>query len=139
MMAMEQDPRRVALVFTRVRAIFGLAMLVAPGPAGKACLGSGAGGPAARALTRMLGARDVVLGIGSLSAVKEGRHGPEWLGMSAIADGVDAAVCLFAPKLGWRARVVGVLAALFAGFGLKLARDIADERDAAASAASIVT
>ena len=136
---MEKDPGSVALVFTRVRAVVGLALLVAPGASGRAWLGSGAGSAAARAVTRMLGSRDVVLGIGSLSAIKEGRHGPEWLGMAAIADGVDAAVCLFAPKLGWRARVVGVVAAMSAGFGLKLARDLADRRDAEAAAAAAVT
>lgn len=131
---MEQDPRRIAVVFTRVRAVVGLALVVAPGAAGRAWLGADATSAAARAVTRMLGSRDVVLGIGSLTAVKEGRHGSEWLGMSAVADAADAAVCLFAPKLGWRARVVGVVAALSAGFGLKLARDIADRRDAAAAA-----
>jgi len=136
MSAMEEDPRNIAIVFTRARAVVGLALMAAPGWAGRAWLGAGAAGPAARAVTRMLGSRDVVLGVGSLSAIKEGRHGPEWLGMSAVADGVDAAVCLFAPKLGWRARIVGVVAALSAGFGLKLARDIADRRDAASDAAS---
>lgn len=137
---MDQDPRSIAIVFTRARAVVGLTLMAVPGSAGRAWLGSGAAGPAARAVTRMLGSRDVVLGVGSLNAIKEGRHGPEWLGMSAIADGVDAAVCLFAPKLGWRARVVGVVAALSAGFGLKMARDLADRRNAAAAqAASAVT
>lgn len=133
---MEQDPRTTALVFTRVRVVAGLVLVAAPGLSGRAWLGAGATGPAARATTRMLGSRDVVLGVGSLNAIKEGRHGPEWLGMSAIADGVDAAVCLFGPNLGWRARVVGVFAALSAGFGLKLARDMADRRDSAVAAAA---
>lgn len=133
---MEQDLRSTALVFTRTRAVAGLALLVAPATSARSWLGSGAAGPAPRALARMMGARDVVLGVGSLSAIKEGSHGPEWLGMAAVADAVDAAVCLFSPRLGWRARVVGVVAALSAGFGLKLARDLADERDAAAAAAA---
>ncbi len=136
---MEQDLRSTALVFTRTRAVAGLALLVAPATSARSWLGAGATGPTTRAVARMMGARDVVLGIGSLSAIKEGSHGPEWLGMSAIADGVDAAVCLFSPKLGWHARVVGVVAALSAGFGLKLARDLADERTAADAAAANAT
>lgn len=136
---MQEDLRRTVLVFTRARALLGLVMLSAPAVARGSGLGLGATGPGAAALTRMLGGRDVVLGVGSLNAVKEGRHGAEWLGMAAVADGIDAAVCLFSPNLGWRARVVGVLAGLCAGFGLKLARDLADERDVAPLAATAVT
>lgn len=128
---MQTATRDLALTHCRARSVVGLGLMVVPGLLGRAWLGRGGGTPATRAGLRMMGARDVVLGVGALTATKEGSHGPEWLGMAAVADAVDAVVCLVTPKLGWRARVVGLVAAASALLGLRLARDLADEREAA--------
>ncbi|GIU90246.1 MAG: hypothetical protein KatS3mg010_1345 [Acidimicrobiia bacterium] len=50
----------------------------------------------------MMGARDVVLGLGALTAVKERTQDAEWLAMGAVADAVDAAVSLAAPGISRR-------------------------------------
>lgn len=128
---MQTATRDLAITLTRARAILGLGLLVVPGVLGRAWLGRGGGAPATRAGLRMTGARDVVLGVGALTAIKEGAHGPEWMSMAAVADGVDAAVCLVSPGIGWRARIVGLVAGASAVLGLRLARDLADEREAA--------
>lgn len=128
---MQTATRDLAITFNRARAILGLGLLLVPGALGRAWLGRGSGAPAARAGLRMMGARDVVLGVGGLTAIKEGAHGPEWMSMAAVADGVDAAVCLVSPGIPKRARVVGLIAAAAAVLGLRLARDLADEREAA--------
>lgn len=128
---MQTATRDLAITLTRARAILGLGLLVIPGALGRAWLGRAGGAPATRAGLRMLGARDAVLGVGTLTAIKEGAHGPEWMSMAAVADGVDAAVCLVSPGIPKRTRIVGLIAAASAVLGLRLARDLADEREAA--------
>lgn len=127
---MQTATRDLAMTFTRARAILGLGLLLVPGALGRAWLGRGSGAPAARAGLRMMGARDIVLGVGGITAIKEGAHGPEWMSMAAVADGFDAAVCLVSPGIPKRARIVGLIAAASAVLGLRLARDLADEREA---------
>ena len=76
----------------------------------------------------MLGVRDLVLGIGAITSVKEHTHDAEWVSMGAVADGVDALVGLFTPGLPARARLMGVVAAGSAAVGMLVARELADER-----------
>jgi hypothetical protein len=128
------DNRQAALVLARGRAVLGLVALALPGVVNRAWLGAGAATPHAKALTRALGARDVVLGIGALTSVKENTQGPEWLSMGAVADGVDAIVSLFVRGAPRRTKLVALLAAGGAVAGLKLSRDLADERAAEQSA-----
>lgn len=127
---MDVDSRQLAVYTARARVVAGAALLVAPGLVGRLWLGPGGASPVARALGRAVGIRDVVLGVGALTALRESDHGPEWVGMGAVGDGVDAAVSLFAPGLSWRARLVAPVIAVVAGFNLKLARDLDDARRA---------
>ena len=55
----------------------------------------------------------------------------EWVGMSALVDGIDAAVLLLTPRLPVRARLLGLVAAGGAIAGLIVARALADEHDQA--------
>jgi hypothetical protein len=124
------DTRQSALVLARGRAILGLASIALPGAGNRLALGQGATTPWMRGLWRMIGARDFVLGVGALTSVKEQTQGPEWISMGAVADAVDALVLLTVPGGSKRARVTGVLAAASAVVGLKVARDLADQRAA---------
>jgi hypothetical protein len=120
------DRRQLAVLLARGRVIIGLGALVAPGLVIRVFMGEST--TTARALTRMLGARDVALGVGAITTLKERTQDAEWVSMGAVADGVDALVGLFTPGLTVRARLMGVVAAGSAALGLEAARRLADER-----------
>jgi hypothetical protein len=124
----ELDRRQVAILIARGRVVIGLGALVAPGLAVRMLMGEST--PTTRTLTRMLGARDLALGIGAVNSVKERTQDAEWVSMGAVADGVDALAGLFTPGLPVRARLMGAVAAGAAAVGLKLSRELADERAA---------
>jgi hypothetical protein len=125
------DSRQFALVLSRGRAVIGLSALFLPGLVNRAWFGQKAT-PHAKALTRLLGVRDVVLGVGALTSVKEQTQGPEWLSMGAVADGVDALVTLFLRDAPKRSRLLAAGAAGSAVVAMVLARDLADQRAAVA-------
>jgi hypothetical protein len=76
----------------------------------------------------MLGARDLALGAGAVTSIKEKTHDAEWVGMGAIVDIADGVALLATRRLPVRARFIGI-GALGAGvLGLFLARKLADER-----------
>jgi hypothetical protein len=122
------DSRQLALAIARGRAVLGLVGLVLPGLLNRSFLGAGAATPHAKALMRMAGIRDVALGVGALTSIKENTQGPEWLSMGALADGVDALALLLVRGAPRRARLVSLGAAATAVATLKLSRDLADER-----------
>jgi hypothetical protein len=125
------DLRRSALYVSRSRVGIGLVMMAAPRLALAPVYGAGAGEPTAKALARMMGAREAVLGAGGAIAVGE-RHGSaNWISMIALADGVDAVVNLTARSFGWRGRVLGVVAATSCVAHLVLAKRLAAEVDTA--------
>lgn len=129
---MDTDPRTLAAALARGRIVVGLVMLVAPGLVLRGWLRRVT--PEARAVGRMMGARDLVLGLGALTSVKERTQDAEWLSMGAAADAVDAFVSLAAPGISRRGRLVALVAAGAAASGLWLARTFADERARAAEA-----
>jgi hypothetical protein len=128
------DHRQVALVLARTRACVGIVCLVLPGVAGRLWLGART--PASRTLLRLTGARDLALGLGAITTVKEATMAPEWLGMAAMVDAADAAVVLAAPGLPLRARLSGVAAAAAAVVGMRTAKSLAAARARAAEAAA---
>lgn len=72
-----------------LRAGIGAALFTFPGLSARVWLGEGARGPTARIAMRALGAREVVLGIGLLTAL-EGRRDPEtWIEAGALCDVAD--------------------------------------------------
>ena len=124
------DLRQSALYLSRMRVGLGLVMIASPRLAFGPVYGAGAGELAARALGRMMGAREAVLGAGGAIAVSERRASANWISMIAMADGVDAVVNLASRSLGWRGRVLGVIAAASSVAHLVVARQLAAEVDA---------
>jgi len=133
------DDRQLALVLGRARAVVGLVLVVFPSLVGRLWLGRGATAPAARATLRMLGARDLVLGIGAITTVKESTSGPEWVGTGAVVDGVDAVAMLITPGLPKRARLSVLVPAAAAVLAIRCAKALAAERDEAAQAVVAAT
>jgi hypothetical protein len=125
---MDLDTRTAALVLARSRAVVGLVLLFVPGLAARLWFGESS--PRIRALLRMVGVRDLILGVGALTTVKERTQDAEWIGMGAIADAVDGVVTLTTSRLPFRGRLVGPTALGSAVLGIKLARDLADAREA---------
>ena len=124
---MPTDPRTLALVLARGRVVFGLVALVLPGLMARLILG--ASSPYSRALLRMVGVRDVALGIGAITNLKTAAQDAEWVSMGAIADGGDALAFLVAP-IGFRRFTNGLFSASAAVLGLAVSRQLADERTA---------
>jgi len=122
------DARTVALMLARGRVAVGAIACALPGLA--AAVAPGEGRSSTRALARMAGGRDLALGLGALTSVKERTQDAEWVGMGAAVDIVDGLALLLTRGLPARARLVG-LGALGAGVaGLVAARALADERTA---------
>lgn len=130
---MELDARTVALMLARGRVVVGLVATALPGLAVRGAPGAIEGG-GARAIGRMAGARDLALGAGAITCLKERTQDAEWVGMGAAVDLVDGVSLLLTRGLPVRARLIG-LGALGAGVvGLGAARMLADERVATAVA-----
>jgi hypothetical protein len=123
------DTKQLGAYISRARVGLGLAAMVAPGPTLAVVVGGGPSNTGARAMVRMLGVRDSVLGAGGSIAIGQRSGGGDWLSMMALCDAFDALVMLATPGLPKRARLIGVLAAKSAVAHLYLARQIAaDER-----------
>jgi len=120
------DHRGVAVVLARARVGVGAALLVSAGLSARVTLGRS--NREGRVALRLAGARDLALGLGALTSVKERTQDAEWVSMGALVDGLDAMVLLATPKLPLRARVVGVAAAATAVAGWRLSQHLADER-----------
>ena len=75
----------------RGRIALGLTALVAPTLAGGLMIGKDGSRGGAKLLSRMVGARDVALGLGTVIALDRGAPVRGWLEASALADGADAA------------------------------------------------
>jgi hypothetical protein len=125
------DTRSTALLLARGRAVIGLVLLVIPGLPARVWFGESS--PRVRALLRMMGVRDLILGVGALTTLKERTQDAEWVGVGAFADAVDGLVTLTTPRLPLRSRLLGPTALGSALVGIKLARDLADAREAAPS------
>jgi hypothetical protein len=130
---MELDQRTIALVLARARAINGLVMLAVPGIVGRALFGKAGAQPVARATLRLVGVRDLVLGVGAITTLKEHTMDAEWVGMGAVSDAVDGAVSLLTPGLPLRTRFVSLVGGGAAAVGIVAARALADERPKAAT------
>jgi hypothetical protein len=126
---MDLDHRQLSLILARARAINGLVMLAAPGLVGRVLFGEAGGHPVSRALVRLVGVRDLVLGVGAITTLKEHTMDAEWVGMGALADAVDGVVALITPGLPARTRLVSLVGGGAAISGLMAARALADERN----------
>ena len=125
---MDLDHRQLSLILARGRAINGLVLLIVPGLVGRALLGDVGGTPVSRALLRMVGVRDLVLGVGAITTLKEHTMDAEWVGMGAVADAIDGAALLLTPGLPARSRLASFAGVGAAVSGILSARVLADER-----------
>jgi hypothetical protein len=126
------EAKTLSLVLARARVVLGLIASVLPGVA--ALVVPGERRASTRALARMIGARDVALGVGAITSVKEGTHDAEWVGMGAVVDLADGLALLVTRGLPARARLAGLGALGLGAVGLLAARTLADARDARESA-----
>jgi uncharacterized protein YjeT (DUF2065 family) len=130
---MNVEPRTVALVLARGRVIFGIAALLVPGLLARVVLGTSTA--PSRALLRMVGIRDVALGVGAITNLKEANQDAEWVSMGALSDGGDAVAMVLGTR-GSRRVANGLFAAGAAAVGLWCARELADRRAAGSEARS---
>jgi len=132
------DHRTNVLGIARGRIVMGLAMLVLPGVVLRLLFGRHASTPTARVMARMFGAREVVLGVGTVTSVKERTQDAEWTGACAVADAVDGLVLAFAPGVPKRSRPMSIVGVSAAVLGMQAARAFADERTSADTEAALL-
>lgn len=89
------DDAKLALVLARARMSIGVAAVAAPGFGARALSGRTESG-IEPVLTRMLGARDLALGMGTVIALDRGAPVRGWLEASAMADTADCVSSLLA-------------------------------------------
>lgn len=77
------------------RAALGAGFIVMPGLLGKLWIGDEAETPGAKLLIRAVGVRDLVLGVGILSALR-GRGARTWVQAAALSDAVDVTAAAIA-------------------------------------------
>ena len=92
------EPRDIAVALSRGRIAIGAAALAAPGLASRVMFGRDGAGPGTRAFARMLGGRDVALGLGVVIALDRGAPVRGWLEACVLADSVDLASCIVAGR-----------------------------------------
>jgi hypothetical protein len=119
--------RQQAAYIARSRVGLGLVTLAFPGAVAGACFGRAANTPTGRAITRLTGARDAVIGAGGSISAGQGVGGADWLSMSALVDALDGVIMLASPGLPKRARLVGLAALGSAGYHLMLSKQLAAE------------
>ena len=91
-------PRDVAIGLAGGRIVIGVVSLLAPGLVGRAMMGAKGDLGGTRLLLRVVGARDLALGIGVLAALNRDTPARGWLRASAAVDGLDAAGALVARR-----------------------------------------
>ena len=76
----DEQTQKAALVFARGRSLLGLGLTLVPGTATKIGVGKSSG--PASALMRMVGVRDLAIGLGAVAGVRGGpRHRSGWAGV----------------------------------------------------------
>jgi hypothetical protein len=90
------EGRDLAVILARGRIAIGVVSLSAPGLVGRTVAGRAGSEGGTRLFARMVGARDLGLGLGVLVALDRGAPVRGWLEASAVVDGIDAAACLLA-------------------------------------------
>jgi len=115
----------------------GLAMTLVPSVMLRIMFGRHASTKSARVMARMFGAREIVLGVGTVTSVKERTQDAEWTSACAVADAVDGLVMAFSPGVPRRSRPAALVGGVAALLGMQAARSFADERTAARTQAAL--
>ena len=111
------------------RIAIGLVSLLAPGFVGRTMTGRDGSGGGTRLFARMVGARDLGLGLGLLVALNRGAPARGWLEASAVVDGIDTTACLLAREHIRTSVLPGAVG--LAGAGALLSAWLARQPDAA--------
>jgi hypothetical protein len=90
------EARDLAVGVAGGRIAIGVVSLLAPGLVGRAMIGPAGNAGGTRLFLRVVGARDLGLGVGVLVALDRGAPVRGWLVASAVVDGIDAGACLLA-------------------------------------------
>jgi hypothetical protein len=130
---MDDRTRSTVRAIALGRLAIGVSALALPGLVGRAWIGATGGGRGVKALVRALGARDVVIAIGTLIALDDQRPVGHWLWFGAAVDAVDAgATLLAAGNIPMRSLVsVVTMAGAGAATEVKLAQLTEGEAEAA--------
>jgi hypothetical protein len=120
------EGRDAAIAMGRGRIALGVTGLLAPAAVASFMIGRDGSRGGSRLLSRLIGGRDIALGLGTVIALDRGAPVRGWLEAAALADGVDAAACLLAREHMPRRASTGVvvLASAAAGVGMWLAREL---------------
>ena len=118
------DDKQKAMVFGAIRAGVGAGLVAAPGFAGRVWVGPGADGPGSKVFARAIGARDLLLGLRTMTAVRSEREARHWLTSGYAADVADVAATLVAWRnlTPGRRVVMPVVAAAVGALGYLAAR-----------------
>lgn len=92
--------RSLSAALAAARIAFGSALLLAPGPFARPWIGRPADDPRTQVVSRGLGIRDVVLGVGGLLSLRRPQAGSArwWCAAQATSDTVDALATLAAGR-----------------------------------------
>ena len=90
------EGRNLAISLAGGRIAIGVVSLLAPGFVGRTMTGRDGSEGGTRLFARMVGARDLGLGLGLLVALNRGAPVRGWLEASAVVDGIDMVACLLA-------------------------------------------
>lgn len=110
--------RQLVIGYSGLRIAYALGLLAAPGRTARPWLGADAGRPGGAIALRGLGARDLALAVGALSAVVSGGSARPWLAACAAGDAVDLTATLVADRESLPRRAKPGTAAAAGGFGL---------------------
>lgn len=139
---MVPDIEQQVKAFAMGRVGLGAVALVAPRSALRRWMGPESDGPDNRMLARMLGGRDVAIGLGTLFALKHGGSVRGWLEAAAVADAADLLASLAGARQMKRLTVLGTAGAALGGvlWGRRLVGQVAAAtgRPGAAGAAGAV-
>jgi hypothetical protein len=92
------EARDLAVNVAAGRIAIGVVSLMAPGLVGRAMIGPEGATGGTRLFVRMVGVRDLGLGLGVLLALDRSAPVRGWLEASGVVDGVDAGACLLAHR-----------------------------------------
>jgi hypothetical protein len=90
------EERDLAVTLARGRIAFGVVSLLAPGLLARTMTGGDESEGGTRLFVRMIGARDLGVGLGLHLALDRDAPTRGWLEASAVIDGIDVAACLLA-------------------------------------------